>query len=53
MQDFLEECINYLLDGNEDFVKFAENISRRKREKVIKRVTNTDADSVYRAISGD
>lgn len=53
MQDYLEECINRFLDGDDDFVKFAEEISRRKKEKTIKRVTSTDADSVYRAISGD
>lgn len=53
MQDYLEECINLLLDGDNDFVKLAENISRKKKEKTIKRVTNTDADSVYRAISGE
>lgn len=53
MQDFLEECINLLLDEDEDFVKLAESISKRKKEKTIKRVTNTDADSVYRAISGE
>ena len=52
MQDFLEECINRLLDGDEDFMKFAAEISRRKKEKVIKRVSNTDADAVYRAING-
>lgn len=52
MQDFLEECINRLLDGDEDFTKFATEISRRKKEKVIKRVSNTDADAVYRAING-
>jgi len=52
MQDFLEECINHLLDGDEDFMKFAAEISRRKKEKVIKRVSNTDADAVYRAING-
>jgi hypothetical protein len=52
MQDFLEECINRLLDGDEDFTKFASEIARLKREKVIKRVTQTDADAVYKAISG-
>jgi len=52
MQDFLEECINHFLDGDEDFVKFASEIARMKREKVIKRVTQTDADAVYKAISG-
>lgn len=52
MQDFIEECINRLLDGDDDFLKFASEIARKKKEKTIKRVSNTDADSVYRAISG-
>jgi len=52
MQDFLEECINRLLDGDDDFTKFAADIAKRKKEKTIKRVTNTDADSVYKAING-
>ncbi len=52
MQDFLEECINRLLDGDETFVKFADDLSKRKKEKTIKRVTQTDADAVYKAING-
>ncbi len=52
MQDYLEECITRLLDGDPYFTKFAEDISGRKRDKTIKRVTNTDADYVYRAING-
>jgi len=52
MQDYLEECINRFLDGDDDFVKFADDIAKRKREKTIKRVTQTDAEAVYKAING-
>jgi hypothetical protein len=53
MQDYLEECINLLIDGDEKFVKFAEDVYKKKKDRTIKRVTNTDSDAVYRAISGE
>jgi hypothetical protein len=51
MHEFLEECISRLVDGDEKFDSLAKDIQRQKRDKTIKRVTKTDADSVYRAIS--
>jgi len=52
MQEFLEECISRLLDEDEDIVKVAKEISRGKSDRTIKRITQTDADAVYRAING-
>lgn len=51
MHEFLEECISRLIDGDETIEDLAKELQRQKREKTIKRVTRTDADSVYRAIS--
>ena len=52
MQEFLEECISRLLDEDEDIVNIAKDISKSKRDKTIKRIKQTDADAVYRAING-
>lgn len=51
MHEFLEECITRLVDGDEEVERLAKEIQKAKRNKTIKRVTKTDADSVYRAIS--
>jgi len=51
MHEFLEECISRLVDGDEVIERLAKELQRQKRDKTIKRVTKTDADSVYRAIS--
>lgn len=51
MHEFLEECISRFVDGDEVIERLAKDLQTQKREKTIKRVTKTDADSVYRAIS--
>jgi hypothetical protein len=53
MHDFLDSCINGLLDDDQFFVRLAERIAEQKGMKLIKRISVTDADSVYRAIDGE
>jgi 1-deoxy-D-xylulose 5-phosphate reductoisomerase len=53
MHEFLEECISRFIDGDETVERVAKEIQRQKRDRTIKRVTRTDADSVYKAINGE
>jgi hypothetical protein len=52
MQEFLEGCISRFLDGEENITSIAKEISQGKQDKTIKRITASEADAVYRAISG-
>lgn len=52
MQDFLETCINMLIEEHPGMTKLARKISRKKKDKTLKRITSFDADIVYEAISG-
>ncbi len=51
MHEFLEECIRRFIDHEDDLTSLAKDLKTQKQNKTIKRVTKTDADSVYRAIS--
>ncbi len=53
MHEFLEECIRKFIDSDDDALFVAKDLRAQKENKTLKRVTKTDADSVYRAINGD
>jgi len=50
MQEVLEECAIRLVENNEYFDKLMDDLHDRKQNKIEKKFTKTDAESIFNAI---
>ena len=50
MQEVLEECAIRLVENNEYFDKLMDDLQHRKQNKIEKKFTKTDAESIFNAI---
>ena len=53
MQEVLEELVQRIAADNPDMIEILEEIQRKKRDKVIGKLSNTDAESIFNVIESD
>ena len=52
MQEFFEEVSQRLASEDLDMVEILQDVSMKKRQKVVEGLSKTDAESIYDAIEG-
>lgn len=50
MQEIVEHFLTEFLDGKKEYVEIVQKLSEGKKKKSIKRITESEADSIYDAI---
>ncbi len=53
MQEIFEEISQRIASESPDMVKLLDELSQRKREKVIKKLSKTDAESLFNLIEAE
>jgi Mg/Co/Ni transporter MgtE len=53
MQEVLEELVQRIAADNPDMIEILEEIQRKKRDKVIGKLSSTDAESIFNVIESD
>jgi len=53
MQEVLEEVVQRIAAGNPDMLDMLEEIQKKKRDKAIGRLSDTDAESIFNVIETD
>ena len=53
MQEVLEEMVQRIAADNPDMIEILEEIQRKKRDRVIGKLSNTDAESIFNVIESD
>lgn len=53
MQEVCEYFVTGLVDDEQPMVKILNEISRKKKDRTVKKISKTESDSIYDAIGGE